>query len=298
MDMSLIRESFSSMLQAAALLGISDSFTERIEEAIPRLYPFHIGRLGQLQEWYRDWDDPNDTHRHISHLFSLYPGNQITPRYTPELASAAMQTLDHRGDISTGWSMAWKLNWWARLKDGNKAYQLFKSGLTYVGRKAEGGSRDGTGANLFGSAHGHVQLDGNYGGAAGIAELLVQSHEGHIHLLPALPDELATGEVKGLVVRGGFVIDMKWENGALESAVIHSKLGGNCRVKVNGTLASRDARLKPAEGKNPNPLLAKPDPVPFVNNAEGQLLEHNSDPGNIYDFQTEAGRSYHLRPGR
>ncbi|TVQ74650.1 MAG: glycoside hydrolase family 95 protein [Balneolaceae bacterium] len=295
MDMSLIRESFSNMLQAAALLGISDSLTERIEKAIPRLYPFHIGRLGQLQEWYRDWDDPNDTHRHISHLFSLFPGNQITPRYTPELASAAMQTLDHRGDISTGWSMAWKLSWWARLKDGNKAYQLFKSGLTYVGRKVEGGSRDGTGANLFGSAHGHVQLDGNYGGAAGIAELLVQSHEGYIHLLPALPDDLAAGEVKGLVVRGGFVIDMKWDNGQLESAVIHSRLGGKCRIKVKGTLTSRDVRLKPAEGENPNPLLSKPDIAPFLNNALSELPELNPGSGNRYDFQTVAGRSYRLR---
>ena len=292
MDMSLIRESFSSILQAAGFLGINDAFTKKIEKAIPRLYPLHIGRLAQLQEWYRDWDDPNDTHRHISHLYSLHPGNQITPGHTPELAKAAIQTLIHRGDFSTGWSMAWKMNWWARLKDGNKAYEMFKSGLTYVGRKKEDSGRDGTGANLFTNAHGEVQLDGNFGGAAGIAELLVQSHEGYIQLLPALPDELSSGEVKGLVARGGFGIDMKWDNGSIESLVIHSRLGGNCRIKVNGSLTSRDARLKPAEGENPNPLLAKPDPVPFVNNATEPLLELNPDPGNIFDFQTEAGKTY------
>lgn len=295
MDMSLIRESFASILQAVGFLGISDAFTEKVENAIPRLYPFHIGRLGQLQEWYRDWDDPNDTHRHISHLYSLHPGNQITPGHTPELAKAAIQTLIHRGDFSTGWSMAWKMNWWARLKDGNKAYEMFKSGLTYVGRKKEDSGRDGTGANLFTNAHGEVQLDGNFGGAAGIAELLVQSHEGYIQLLPALPDELSSGEVKGLVARGGFVIDMKWDNGLLESLVIHSRLGGNCRIKVNGSLTSRDARLEPAAGENPNPLLQKPDQVPFVNNALALNPELNSDPGNIFDFQTEAGKTYRFR---
>ncbi len=295
MDMSLIRESFSSIMQAAMILGISNSFTEQVEKAIPRLYPVHIGRLGQLQEWYKDWDNPDDTHRHISHLYSLYPGNQITPLHTPELAKAAMQTLNHRGDYSTGWSMAWKLNWWARLKDGNRAYAMFKSGLTYVGDKTEDTGRDGTGPNLFTNAHGAVQIDGNFGGAAGIAELLVQSHEGYIHLLPALPDELSSGEVKGLVTRGGFVIDMKWDNGLLESAVIHSRLGGNCRIKVNATLARRDARLEPARGENPNPLLAKPNPVLFVNNTLTQSLELNPDPGNIYDFRTEAGRSYRFK---
>jgi len=292
MDMSLIRESFSSILQAAKILGISNHFTERVEKAIPRLYPFHIGRLGQVQEWYKDWDDPDDTHRHISHLYSLHPGNQLTPQHTPELAKAAKQTLIHRGDFSTGWSMAWKLNWWARLKDGNQAYKMLKDGFTYVGEKTEVRGSEGTSANLFTNAHGAVQIDGNFGGTAGIAELLVQSHEGYIHLLPALPDELSSGEVKGLVARGGFVIDMKWDNGLLETLVIHSRLGGNCRIKVNGTLTSSDARLKPAKGENPNPLLAKPDPAPYVNNARNQLVELNPDPGNMYDFQTEAGHGF------
>lgn len=308
MDMSLIRETFFNLLQAAAMLNIDNDVTRQVEQAIPRLFPFHIGRLGQLQEWYRDWDDPEDSHRHISHLYSLHPGNQITPLHTPELASAAVQTLLHRGDFSTGWSMAWKMNWWARLKDGDKAYELFRSGLTYVGRKSDARGRDGTGANLFTNAHGAVQIDGNFGGAAGIAELLVQSHEGYIHLLPALPEALSSGEVKGLVVRGGFVIDMKWENGALESAVIESRLGGNFRVKYNGRLVSRDARLSPVEiadtlgngygipaTDNPNPFFARPDVVPFVNNATASLYPLNPNPGFLYDFMTEAGGFYRLQ---
>jgi len=295
MDMSLIRESFSNILQAAEILGITDPFTERVENAIPRLYPFYIGRLGQVQEWFKDWDDPEDTHRHISHLYSLHPGNQITPQHTPELAKAAKQTLIHRGDFSTGWSMAWKVNWWARLKDGNRAYKIFKEGLTYVGEKTEERGSEGTSTNLFTNAHAAVQVEGNFGGTAGIAELLLQSHEGYIHLLPALPDELSSGEVKGLVARGGFVIDMKWENGLLETVVIYSRLGGNCRVKVNGNLTSRNARLRPAQGENPNHLLAKPDTVPYVNNAQGQLVELIPDPVNIFDFQTEADNSYRLK---
>ncbi len=295
MDMSLIRESFSIILQAAKILSISNHFTERVEKAIPRLYPFHIGRLGQLQEWYKDWDDPEDTHRHISHLYSMHPGNQITPLHTPELAKAAKQTLIHRGDFSTGWSMAWKLNWWARLKDGNHAYKMLKDGFTYVGEKTEVRGSEGTSTNLFTNAHAAVQVEGNFGGTAGLAEMLVQSHEGFIHLLPALPDELSSGEVKGLVARGGFVIDMAWENGLLKTVDIHSRLGGNCRVKVNGNLTSRNARLQPAEGENSNPLLAKPDPVPYVNNEQGQLVELIPDTGNTYDFPTESGISYRLK---
>jgi alpha-L-fucosidase 2 len=190
--------------------------------------------------------------------------------------------------------MAWKLNWWARLKDGNHAYKMLKDGFTYVGDKTEVRGSEGTSTNLFTNAHAAVQIEGNFGGTAGIAELLIQSHEGYIHLLPALPDELSDGEVKGLVARGGFVIDMKWENGLLETVVIHSNLGGNCRIKVNGELTSRNARLHPAEGTNPNPLLAKPDPVPFVNNAPDPLVELNPDPGNMYDFPTDKSQYRHI----
>ena len=293
MDMSIIRESFSHLLKAAEVLEIENDFTRLTREAIPRLYPFHIGRLGQLQEWFMDWDDPNDSHRHISHLYSLFPGNQITTEYTPELAKASKQTLIHRGDVSTGWSMAWKVNWWARLKEGNRAIKILKDGLRYIGQKTEVMGGGGTYANLF-CAHPPFQIDGNFGGTAGIAEMLMQSHEGYIHLLPALPDEWPSGEVKGLVARGGFVVDMKWENGRLKNVVIHSRLGGNCRIMADGRLTSNETTLRPATEENTNPLLSKPDMVPYVDNSEDQLVNLQITAGYIFDFQTVAGNTYNL----
>ena len=294
MDMSLIRESFSNLLIAAGVLQIDNEVTRRVKEAIPRLYPFHIGRLGQLQEWFADWDDPDDSHRHISHLYSLFPGNQITPEFAPDLAKASVQTLIHRGDVSTGWSMAWKVNWWARLKDGNHALKILNDGLRYIGQKTEVMGGGGTYANLF-CAHPPFQIDGNFGGTAGIAEMLMQSHEGYIHLLPALPDEWSSGEVRGLVARGGFVVDMKWENGLLQSAVIHSRLGGNCRIMTDGSMTSNDAALNTGPGENANPLLTKPDQAPFVNNSKDDLIELDLVSGNLFNFQTDAGRTYRLQ---
>ncbi|MGM0460530.1 MAG: glycoside hydrolase family 95 protein [Bacteroidota bacterium] len=291
MDMSIIRESFSNLLRASAQLGIEDAFIESVRAAVPRLYPFHIGRMGQLQEWYRDWDRSDDTHRHISHLYSLYPGSQISPEYSPELASAGIQTLIHRGDVSTGWSMAWKLNWWARLKDGNRGLDILKGGLK---PKTEG-SREATFGNLFSTAHGHFQIDGTFGGPAGIAELLMQSHAGYIHLLPALPDAWSSGSISGLLARGGFVVDMIWEGGELQTFTIHSKLGGNCRLLFDDALTSDDAGLEVARGFNPNSLLQQPDLVPWINNAEGELPEINHVTGTLYDFATEAGKTYHFK---
>lgn len=294
MDMSITRELFSNCLQAARELNADKEFAARIEQAIPRLYPFHIGQYGQLQEWFNDVDDPKDTHRHISHLFSLYPGNQITPDYTPELAKAAKQTLLHRGDESTGWSMAWKVNWWARLKDGNHALKILKDGLKYIGSKTEVMGGGGSYANLF-CAHPPFQIDGNFGGTAGIAEMLMQSHEGHIHLLPALPSEWPTGEIKGLVARGGFVIDLKWDKGKLTEAIIFSKLGGTCRIKTDRELACKDVNLKETSTKNINPLQQKPDGVEFRNNSKTTPVELALPNGKIYEIQTIAGKIYHLK---
>jgi alpha-L-fucosidase 2 len=289
MDMSIIRESFSNLLRASEALGVDDEWTASVRVAKSRLYPFHVGRLGQLQEWYRDWDRPDDTHRHISHLYSLYPGSQISMELTPELASASAQTLTHRGDVSTGWSMAWKINWWARLKDGNRALTILKEGLKPV---SLGGSTYG---NLFSEAHGALQLDGNFGTPAGIAELLLQSYAGYIHLLPALPDEWGAGSVKGLVARGGFVVDMEWKEGALLDVSIHSKLGGNCRILSKHPLTSADTRLVPAKGHNPNLLLQQPDRVAWVNNAEKALVSIPRANTTLYDFMTEPGKTYRLR---
>lgn len=294
MDMSIIRELFSNCLQAARELDADPAFAARIGQALPRLYPFHIGQYGQLQEWFNDWDDPHDSHRHISHLFSLYPGSQITPEFTPELARAAKQTLIHRGDVSTGWSMAWKVNWWARLKDGDHALKILKDGLKYIGSKTEVMGGGGSYANLF-CAHPPFQIDGNFGGTAGIAEMLVQSHEGFIHLLPALPREWDAGEVKGLVTRGGFVVDLKWQDGRLTDAVIRSGLGGHCRIKVAGEAVCRQTRLQETSGKGLNPLLQQPDGVDFRNHSKVDLPELQLPAGKIYEFPTLAGKTYHLK---
>ncbi len=294
MDMSIIREHLINCLQAARALNTDREFVGRIEKALLKLYPFHVGRYGQLQEWFNDVDDPKDTHRHISHLFSLYPGNQITPELTPELAKAAKQTLIHRGDVSTGWSMAWKVNWWARLKDGDHALKILKDGLKYIGSKTETMGGGGSYANLF-CAHPPFQIDGNFGGTAGIAEMLMQSHEGYIHLLPALPQEWPSGEIKGLVARGGFVIDLKWNDGKLTDATIFCKVGGKCRIKVEGTPKCKEAVWKEASGKNSNPLQQPPAEVTFVNNSKTAPVELLVPQGKVYEMQTVAGKTYHLK---
>ncbi len=290
--MSVIRESFSNLLRAAVILGFEDDkFIESVRKAVPRLYPFHIGQMGQLQEWYQDWDRPEDTHRHISHLYSLYPGSQISPEFTPDLTKASVQTLIHRGDVSTGWSMAWKVNWWARLKEGNRALEILKGGI----QPKNDNSREATYGNLFSTAHGHFQIDGTLGAPAGIAELLLQSHAGYIHLLPALPDEWESGSISGLVARGGFVVDMVWNNGKLQSLTIHSKIGGNCRISGIHDLISEETQLAIARGFNPNPLLQQPDLVPWISNAENERVEIKSVAGTKYDFSTEAGKTYYFK---
>ena len=294
MDMSIIRELFAQCLDAAKVLGIEDEFTIRLKEVFPKLYPFQIGQYGQVQEWFKDWDDPKDKHRHISHLFSLYPGNQISLENTPELAKAAKQSMIHRGDVSTGWSMAWKINWWARLKDGDHALKILKDGLTYIGPKKEVMGGGGTYANLF-DAHPPFQIDGNFGGTAGIAEMLVQSHEGFIHLLPALPAEWPSGEINGLVARGGFVIDLKWSEGKLQTAVILSKLGGDCRIKVAGEMTGKGFDLSGGSPESKNQLLQKPLTVPFINQSKVEAPELTLPEGKLYEWGTIAGSTYEIQ---
>lgn len=294
MDNQIVFDVLTNTLNAAAAIGLQPDTS--LCRALEKLPPMQIGRYGQLQEWLIDADDPKDEHRHISHLYGLYPSNQISPYTHPELFTAASNTLIQRGDMATGWSLGWKTNFWARMLDGNHAYQIIKNMLHLLpseDRDSIAAHPDGrTYPNLF-DAHPPFQIDGNFGCAAGVCEMLVQSHDGAVHLLPALPDAWTNGEVKGLCTRGGFTIDIKWQNGVIQTATIHSSIGGILRLRSYVPLKGKG--LKQAKGACPNPLLAPAkvkEPLYSTELKDFKLIPLKEI--FEYDIETSPGETYYF----
>jgi alpha-L-fucosidase 2 len=288
MTNQIIFDVFTTAIKAANLLGVDRRFSDSLVSARNRLPPMHIGKHGQLQEWLEDIDDPKDNHRHISHLYGLFPSNQISAYRTPELYSAARTTLLQRGDVSTGWSMGWKVNWWARLLDGNHAYKLIQDQLTPVGQNPGGG---GTYENLF-DAHPPFQIDGNFGCTSGMSEMLMQSADECIHLLPALPDAWDNGHISGLRAKGGFeIVSITWKNGRLVGTEIRSTIGGNLRLRSPELLkAIKGTVMKPASGKNSNPFYQEEKPGRPVVSQAATIHLPVVKKTYVYDIPTSKGQ--------
>jgi alpha-L-fucosidase 2 len=291
MDNQLLFELFNNLISASETLDTDKDFADTLRQTLKRLPPMQIGQYSQLQEWLSDWDDPDDKHRHVSHLYGVYPSYQISPIRTPELFDAARNSLNYRGDPATGWSMGWKVCLWARFLDGNRAYKLITEQLKltqHAGTEYNGG---GTYANMF-DAHPPFQIDGNFGCAAGIAEMFVQSHDGAVYILPAIPDIWAKGRISGLRTRGGFLTDMEWENGEIKTLKVKSLLGGNLRIRTTTPLKSSSGVLEQSSGKNPNPFFKTHEiPMPLISE-KAKLNPPGVKATLEYDVPTEQGKEY------
>ena len=268
-DLALIRNLFTNLIEASNILNIDADFKLKLQKTKDKLLPYQIGKKGNIQEWADDFDDKDPHHRHISHLICLHPGNEISVFTTPELFKASKKTLELRGDGGTGWAIVWKISFWARLLDGNHAYKMLQKDLTYTTEKGFTLS-GGTYPNLLG-AHPPYQIDGNYGVVEGISEMLLQSHQKEIYLLPALPEAWTIGSISGIKARGGFDVSINWEKGKLKIASILSKVGGICKFRTNCPISVRNVLIKT------------------------EMQESIAGKSYLNIFETEAGKSYSIK---
>jgi len=286
MDNQLVYDMLTRTAIANEILNEDATYRAKLLAMVKRIPPMQIGKYTQLQEWLEDVDDPKNDHRHVSHLYGMFPSNQISAYTTPELFEATRNSLVYRGDFATGWSIGWKVNLWARLLDGDHAYKIINNMLTLADKDNRNGR---TYPNMF-TAHPPFQIDGNFGLTAGVAEMLLQSHDGAVHLLPALPEVWKNGSVQGIMARGGFEIDMNWENGNVAKVNVLAKIGGNLRIRSHVPLTGKG--LKEAKGANPNVLNNRIEVPKALISPQAQLKGNNLKKVYEYDVVTIAGKKY------